>query len=29
VIVDGGKVHLVREREIVQQLFAMEKVLPS
>ena len=29
VMVDGGKVHLVREREIVQQLFATEKVLPS
>jgi len=29
VMVDGGKVHRVREREIVQQLFAAEQVLPS
>ena len=28
VMVDGGNVHLIRERESVAQLFALERLLP-
>ena len=29
VMVDGSKIHLIRERETIQSLFANEKVLPA
>ena len=29
VMVDGAKVHLIRERETIESLFANEKLLPA
>jgi diaminopimelate decarboxylase len=29
VMVDGSQVHLIRERETIESLFANEKVLPD
>jgi diaminopimelate decarboxylase len=29
VMVDGGKVHLIRERESLEQLFSLERTLDS